>query len=196
LNDSASESATAAIQPLTAGEVRICTVDTGESASVRDVTRRIIASLLGIPHADVELFATPKGKPLLRNDPDLHFSIAHSHDVAMIAITRVAPVGVDVEQLRAVPNAEAILRRFFTHEEIGAILSDDNRDLRFVEAWTRSEARVKVRGASVWEAATPDPETTVRQIAAPDGFAAAVAVASATWWIAQHNTSVAEFAGN
>lgn len=110
----------------------------------------------------------------------------------MIAVTRVAPVGVDIEQLRAVPNAETILRRFFTHEEIETILTDDNRDLRFIEAWTRSEARVKVRGASVWEAASPDPTATVRALHAPDGFAASIAVANPVWTITQYNTSVAD----
>ncbi len=180
------------VQSLELSEVRIFTLDTGDSATTRDVARRILAALLDIAPADVEIFDAPKGKPLLRNDSSLHFSISHSRDVSMIAVTRVAPIGVDIEQLRAVPNAEAILRRFFTHEEISTILSDDKRDLRFVEAWTRAESRVKVRGASVWEAATPDPNTTVRSIAAPDGFAAAVAVASTTWTISQHNISVAD----
>jgi phosphopantetheinyl transferase len=188
LSDSGLDLAT----PLGPDEVRVYTLDDGDSARVRDVTRRILSSLTGIPHGDIELFNAPKGKPLLRNDPALHFSISHSHDMAMVAVTRVAPVGVDIEQLRAVPDAEAILRRFFKHEDVDAILSDDRRDLRFIEAWTRSEATVKVRGASVWEAATPDPDTTVRQLRAPAGFAAAIAVASPSWKVTQHNISVAD----
>ena len=109
----------------------------------------------------------------------------------MLAVTRVGAVGVDLEQMRAVPNAETILRRFFTHEDLNAILSDDNRDFRFMEAWTRSEARVKVRGASVWEAATPDPASFVRRLDAPDGFVASIAVAGAVWIVTQHIISVA-----
>lgn len=180
------------IEPLLPDEVRVYTLNSGDSATVRDTARRILAVLLEIAPAAVELFETPKGKPLLRNDPGLHFSISHSHDVSMIAVTQVAAVGVDIEQQRVVPNAETILRRFFTHEEIDAILSDDNRDLRFIEAWTRAEARVKVRGASVWEAATPDPDSTVTQLVAPDGFAAAVAVAAPTWTVYQHDISTAD----
>lgn len=187
-----SDPARTIIHPLVSGEARIYTLDSGDSVVIRESTRRILASLLSIQTRDVELFDTPKGKPLLRNDPGLHFSISHSRDVSMIAVTRVAAVGVDIEQLRAVPNAETILRRFFTHEEIGTILSDDNRDLRFIEAWTRAEARVKVRGASVWEAATSDPNTTVRQITAPDGFVAAVGVADPDWTTSQYNISVAD----
>lgn len=181
-----------AVGPLGEDEVRVVTLDNGDSATVRDVTCRILAALLGVPSDRIELHDAPRGKPLLRNDASLHFSISHSHDVSMIAVTRVAPVGVDIEQMRAVPNAETILRRFFTHEEIETILTDDNRDLRFIEAWTRSEARVKVRGASVWEAATPDPNVTVRALRAPDGFAASVAVANPVWTIKQYNASVAD----
>lgn len=172
--------------------MRIFTLDTGESAAVREFARRVLAALTGIALNEIEIYAAAKGKPLLRNDPGLHFSISHARDVAMVAVSRVAPVGVDIEQMRSVPNAETILRRFFTHEDVSAILTDDRRDLRFIEAWTRSEARVKVRGASVWEAATPDPDTTVLQIEAPDGFAAAIAVASATWFISQYNISTAD----
>jgi phosphopantetheinyl transferase len=187
-----SDSARVSIAPLGPDEVRIYTLDSGDSATARSAARHILAGLLGVTSSAVELYDTPKGKPLLRNDESLHFSISHSHDVSMIAVTRVAAVGVDIEQLRAVPNAEAILKRFFTHEEISAILTDDHRDLRFIEAWTRAESRVKVRGASVWEAATPDPHTTVRQISAPEGFAAAVAVASETWTSSQYSISVAD----
>ena len=183
-------------QPLAVDEVRVYTLDTGDSATVRRSLRRILASQIGVVPDDIVLFDAPKGKPLLRNDPTLHFSISHSRDVSMIGVTRVAPVGVDIEQLRAVPNAEAILRRFFTHQEISTILSDDNRDPRFVEAWTRAEARVKVRGASVWEVATPDPNTTVRELHAPAGFAAAVAVAGPAWTVSQYAISVADIAAD
>jgi 4'-phosphopantetheinyl transferase len=189
---SSSDCVNDAVRPLGGDEVRVLTLDSGDSATVRDATRRILAALIGTPVGQIELYDAPKGKPLLRNDPALHFSISHSHGVSMIAVTRVAPVGVDIEKLRAVPNAESILRRFFTRQEIETILTDDNRDLRFIEAWTRSEARVKVRGASVWEAATPDPDATVRALHAPDGFAASVAVADPAWTITQYTVPVAD----
>ena len=178
--------------PLSLGEVRVYTLDSGDSATVRRAAQHILAPQISAAPGDLELYSTPKGKPLLRNDAALHFSISHSRDMSMVAFTRVAPVGVDIERLRAVPNAEAILRRFFSAEDISTILSDDNRELRFVEAWTRAESRVKVRGASVWEAATPDPTTTVRQLSAPDGFAAAVAVANNEWSVTQQAVAIAD----
>jgi phosphopantetheinyl transferase len=178
--------------PLGTAEVRILTLDSGDSALVREASRNVIASLIGVGCDAVDIYTAPQGKPLLRNDAKLHFSISHSRDIAMMAITRVAPVGVDIEQIRAVPNAEAILRRFFTHEDATGILTAHNRDRRFMEAWTRAEARVKVRGASVWESSIPDPRTTIRKLRAPSGFVAAVAVASAAWKISQYNISTAD----
>jgi phosphopantetheinyl transferase len=186
------ERATGATTALGSAEVRILTLDSGDSATVRDATRRILSQISGIAFEDIDMYDAPGGKPLLRNDDSLQFSISHSHEVAMVAVTRVAPVGVDVELIRAVPNAEMIMRRFFTPEDAAIIRADDDSDLRFAEAWTRAEARVKVRGASVWQAAKADPSTTVRQLSAPSGFAAAIAVASATWIVSQHNIVIAD----
>ena len=173
-------------------EVRVFTIDTGDGVVVREVAKRVLAAQAGVAVDAIGIYAAPKGKPLLRNDPSLHFSISHSRGIAMLAVTRVAAVGVDIEQMRAVPNAETILRRFFPPEDLNAILSGDKRDFRFMEAWTRAEARVKVRGASVWEAATPDPASTVRSLDAPDGFVASIAVASEAWVATQHNILVAD----
>jgi 4'-phosphopantetheinyl transferase len=172
---------------LSVDEVRVYTANTGERERVRQVARVILAQLIGTATSDEIVFDyLPQGKPVLRNDAGLHFSISHAGDVSMIAVTRVAPIGVDVEIIRAVPQAEAILRRFFSEDETASVLSDDRREFRFATAWTRAEATVKVRGASVWELATPDPSVTVREITAPDGYVAAVAVAAPEWVVTQY----------
>ena len=170
---------------LTDGEVRVYTIHTGDRDSARAATRRILASLLACSVEAIELEYGPKGKPTLRTDFGLHFSVSHADTISMVAVTRVAPIGVDVELVRAVPMADAILRRFLPAEDVGTILSDDKKDFRFVRAWTRAEATVKVRGASVWEAATPDPMVTIRDVVAPDGYAASVAVAAREWSLTQ-----------
>ena len=173
-------------------EVRVFTLDSGDSAAIRDATRRILGALSGIALDKIELYDAPGGKPFLRNDAELQFSISHSENFGMVAVTRVAAVGVDIEKIRVVKNREAIVRRFFPPGEAAGILGSDDPALRFAEAWTRSEARVKERGASVWNAAEPDPGATVRQLSAPAGFAAAVAVASADWVISEHSISIAD----
>ena len=183
----ADDSLEALHDPLSRDEVRVLTLDTGDRERVRAVTRLVLAPQTGIPAERLEIVRAPKGKPLVGSDPTLHYSVSHSADRAMIALTRVAPLGVDIQLVRAVPQAEAILARFFTPAEIAAILSDDRRDLRFAEAWTRAESRVKARGASVWEAATPDERATIRALVPPDGYAASVAVLATEWRVTQYD---------
>lgn len=177
-------------------EVRVYTLDSGDRELVRHAARHLLGSLVGVVPTEIAFQVGEKGKPYLSNDRSLYFSVSHSHDVSMIAVTRVADVGVDIERLRAVPRAEEILRRFFSQDELASILSDDNRDLRFVQAWTRGEASVKVRGASIWEAATLDPSVTVRALHAPDDFAAAIAVGGGRgaidWHVTQMNVAIAD----
>jgi len=173
--------------PLGADEVRVFVLATGDRDRVRAETRAILGALIHVASDAIVFDIGPQGKPTLRNDPSLFFSTSHSDTVSMIAVTRVADIGVDVERCRAVPRAETILRRFFAHDDVESILSDDRRDFRFAQAWTGAEATVKVRGASVWEAATPDPRVEVRALPAPEGYAASVAVAARGWRIVQRD---------
>jgi phosphopantetheinyl transferase len=172
--------------PLATDEVRVWTVDTGERERVRAIARVLLAPQLGVEPARVALERTAAGKPYVASDETLHYSVSHSAAHAMIALTRVAPVGVDIERVRVVPNAERILARFFPQHQIDAILSDDRRELRFVQAWTEAEARVKARGAGMWHVATPDERAVLRPLTAPDGYAASVAVLASEWRVTQY----------
>lgn len=180
-----SEAASLLTRVLASDEVRVWTLGTGERERIRIISRHLLAPQLGVEPARVDIQRTAAGKPYVADDATLQYSVSHSDDHAMIALTRVAPVGVDLERVRTVPNAERILARFFPKHEIDAILSDDRRELRFVQAWTEAEARVKARGAGVWHAATPDERAELRPLVAPDGYAASVAVLATGWRVVQ-----------
>jgi phosphopantetheine--protein transferase-like protein len=171
------------IPPLADREVRVYLLATGDRDTVRAASRRILATLLDTTVDTLAFDYTPQGKPLLRNDPSLHFSTSHSKEASLIGVTRVAPIGVDIEKIRNVPNAERILRRFFQPEEVEAVFANPNTvDSQFMQAWTRAEAIVKARGASVWEMATlAASDVVVRNIDVFDGYAGAVAVAHHNW---------------
>jgi len=162
-------------------EVRVYRLETGDREQVRSATRYILAQLAGVRIALIAFDYGPKGKPYCRTDAALHFSVSHAESVSLIAVTRVADVGVDIEAVRDVPRASAIARRFFPPEQLDAIFQGHNSHERFARAWTAAEATVKVRGASIWEAGTPDPSVTVCDVTAPDGYVATVAVASEAW---------------
>ena len=172
-------------------EVRVWTIDTGEREHVRAIARLLLAPQLGVEPERVDIMRTAMGKPYIANDPALHYSVSHSRGHAMVALTRVAPLGVDLERVRAVAHAEQILTRFFPQHQIDEILSDDRRDLRFVQSWTEAEARVKARGAGMWRVATPDERAVLRPLRAPDGFAASVAVLASEWRVTQYELATA-----
>ena len=53
------------------------------------------------------------GKPYLLACPDLRFNLSHSHDMALVAVTRGIEIGVDVERFRPclLYTSDAIVHR-------------------------------------------------------------------------------------
>lgn len=88
------------------------------------------------------------GKPSLLGWPRVHFSLSHSQGLGLIAIGGRGPLGVDVEQLRPVPDALALAATHFTRLENEALaaLPADERDRAFLTCWTRKEACLKAIG--------------------------------------------------
>lgn len=103
---------------------------------------------LGIePHRVVverrcEACGADHGRPVLPGT-GLHASVSHSGDVVLVALSRGAPVGVDVEQLgRRFAPADAHLVTA-PHEPVPT----DERG--FLTSWTRKEAVAKATGEGV-----------------------------------------------
>jgi phosphopantetheinyl transferase len=92
----------------------------------------------------------PSGKARLFST-GLEMSLSHSREFAVLAVSKKASVGVDLEFLdRASPYLQ-IAQRFFHEEEIQSIQSArSNREARvlFLRLWTLKEAIFKTLGAS------------------------------------------------
>lgn len=110
----------------------------------------MLGAYLGVPAADVQLEASEYGRPSLAGSQREAFSFnwSHSHDQALIAITRGVLPGVDLERLRPHPKAVPIARRYFSPDETAALeaLPADQRDRAFLELWTAKEAVLKALG--------------------------------------------------
>ena len=72
--------------------------------------RAILSSVTGAP---LEFALHEKGKPYLVSAPEVRFNLAHSHEMALVAVTRDVEIGVDIEQIRKLPEYAAIAQRFF-----------------------------------------------------------------------------------
>ncbi len=117
--------------------------------------RKLLAARLDMPPAAVEFRYGARGKPALTGrcaESDLRFNVSHTEDVAVCAFSRGREVGIDIEAVRAIPDAEEIAARFFSRRENEAYLGldPDDRPLGFFNCWTRKEAFVKALGDGLY----------------------------------------------
>jgi 4'-phosphopantetheinyl transferase len=113
--------------------------------------RQLLAARLGLRPESVELVCGARGKPALAN-PALHsnlrFNLSRCDDLAVYALSSGREVGIDVEAMRPLPDADAIAARFFSRREHAAYRALDpcDRPLGFFQCWTRKEAFIKALG--------------------------------------------------
>jgi 4'-phosphopantetheinyl transferase len=90
------------------------------------------------------------GKPELKGS-DLRVSLAHSGEVAVVAVTSGREVGVDVEVLRAGTETWSLSSHALTHSESERLeaLPVSQRSGAFLWMWTRKEALLKALGVGL-----------------------------------------------
>ena len=88
------------------------------------------------------------GKPALGTEHTLRFNLSHSNEVALLAVSLDADIGVDVEHIRADFASEDIARRYFSRAEVEVFnaLLPEERVAAFFRCWTRKEAYIKAIG--------------------------------------------------
>jgi 4'-phosphopantetheinyl transferase len=113
----------------------------------RGLLRHLLGKYLAIAPAELRFTFNPQGKPALEG-VSLRFNLAHSHGLAVYAVTRQREVGVDVERVRSEVAGEGIAERFFSPREVATLraLPVEQRLRAFFHCWTRKEAYVKAVG--------------------------------------------------
>lgn len=117
----------------------------------RGLLRTILGRYLGQPPQDLQFGYGPHGKPYLEINGQpaaLQFNLAHSHELALLAVTRGRLVGIDVERLRLDCKGDLIAEHFFTPGEVTALrqTAEEQRHQAFFTLWTRKEAFIKATG--------------------------------------------------
>ena len=117
----------------------------------RGLLRNILSRYLQIEPYQIRFRYGPHGKPELSGEggwETLRFNVSHSHGLALYAITRSREIGVDVECIRSVPEAEQIAERFFSTREnaVFRALPPHEKLHAFFNCWTRKEAYIKAIG--------------------------------------------------
>lgn len=113
--------------------------------------RQLLAARLGVRPVSVEFVYGRNGKPALAQrfaDTGWRFNVSHCEEVAVFALSRARDIGIDVEAIRAVREADDIASRFFSRRENDAYraLAPQDKPLAFFSCWTRKEAFVKALG--------------------------------------------------
>jgi 4'-phosphopantetheinyl transferase len=176
------------------------------------VARSVLRSILGVyvklPPAQIQFTYGPRGKPALAaacGDGRLRFNVSHSQELALYAVTCDREVGVDIEWMRPLDDAESIAPHFFSAYERAALrnLPVHLRHQGFFNCWTRKEAYIKAIGEGLYQpldgfdvSLTPgEPAQLLAVLDKPDevkrwsfqalqppaGYAAALAVEGAGW---------------
>ena len=125
---------------------------------VRRGTLRLLAGwYLDRDPAHLRFAEGEKGKPFIHQPgaaaEHLCFNLSDSKDLAIYAFTRGAELGVDVEILRPMPDADGIAKHFFSTEEQESLLQvpSAEKSQAFFNCWTRKEAYIKAIGEGLSE---------------------------------------------
>ncbi len=127
-------------------------------ARCRSALRQILGGLLQESPRSLLFRAVAQGKPELdfaamgweENDArvDFRFNVSHSSELALIAVCRGRAIGVDIERIKHVSEADRIVASFFTAAEQAefAAVPERVKALAFFRGWTRKEAVLKGLG--------------------------------------------------
>ncbi len=116
--------------------------------AARAALRAVLAGYLGQGPREIRFHYGEHGKPHLGDPRPLEFNLAHSGELALIAVAGTHAVGVDVELERDRVSDEGIAERFFSASEVAALgsLPAEQRQAAFFRCWTRKEAFLKATG--------------------------------------------------
>lgn len=118
----------------------------------RGVLRRLLSNYLGCPPDRVELVYGEQGKPAVASPSSrIRFNVSHSGKLAVYALAYDCDLGVDIEHVRPVPDADQLSKRFFSPEECEDIIKllGMARAAAFLRCWVRKEAYIKAVGSGM-----------------------------------------------
>jgi 4'-phosphopantetheinyl transferase len=129
--------------------------DRRKFCAARATLRLILSRYLGVKPGRLKLETGEFGKPFLADKTvaqGLRFNLSHSHQLALISITRDREVGVDLEFMRSEFVNDDVASHFFSPAEVAEFrtLTPDQRTRAFFNVWTRKEAYIKARGEGLY----------------------------------------------
>ena len=116
----------------------------------RGILRRILSRYVPEPPEKLAFRYGSKGKPYLRDHPDVQFNLAHSGGLAVYGVGG-EELGVDIEFVKPLTDWRKISQRFFSAREVEELKRlDPTQQVRgFFSCWARKEAYIKAIGEGI-----------------------------------------------
>ena len=139
----------------------------------RSHLRKVLSDLSGLPPLDIHLIKNASGKSAMKQQPQIHFSVAHSKGAFVIAASTDFPVGVDIESVQRKIDFHQVKNVLLTSNEqqfIRASGMENSCSQLLLKTWTQKEALVKClgitmeRGMHAFEVLNDPFENTVRSV--------------------------------
>ena len=149
---------------------------------IRAAARAALASLLGIAESQITLHSRPGQPPRVScAGGDIGISFSHEDGLSLAALHLHGPVGVDLMQIRDVPDWEVLARDYLGPDCVATLRATAaaERPRALARAWTAHEARLKCLGLqlSEWPSLPPtahQPLTTI-ELTLPSSLTATLA---------------------
>jgi 4'-phosphopantetheinyl transferase len=120
----------------------------------RKTALAILADYFNCSPDNLTVVKNSHGKPFLYGFPNFHYSLSHSHDAGVMAVS-VNPVGIDLEKISS-SQRDDLANSFLGSLALSSYsnLPTLERPSAFAGAWTQREAFVKAIGLGIgdgWE---------------------------------------------
>lgn len=121
----------------------------------RRMLREMLGAVLHLSPRDVPLREGLHGKPFLAAGTPgcVWFSVSHTDDLLVVALSRTADVGVDVERARAFDQWQRVADRVLDAQERSqldlAVNAGEDPGEAFLRHWCRVEAELKAVGCGI-----------------------------------------------
>jgi 4'-phosphopantetheinyl transferase len=111
------------------------------------LVKSVVSIMSGADYKALDIQISRTGKPYFTNLTGCEFNISHTKSAIAAAVSD-KPVGVDIERVRDIDFKLA--EKIFSENELAWLCaSDENRNQRFFDIWTKKEALLKYRGTGL-----------------------------------------------
>jgi len=155
-------------------------------AITRTALRLILSHYLNTNAKEIVFSYSRFGKPGLKsiNSP-VRFNVSHSGTIAVVALNFHFDIGIDIEQVRALPDMFRIAKRFFSQNEYHMLEQQPKRQQKhvFFNIWSQKEAFLKATGKGIFQPLSQIDTTifrkknrTIYEIALFEKYSCAIAI--------------------